>query len=143
MRGLRRHEEKHGLADDRRTLINRYMVELADSPEPDEAPPAEEPPERKQHLTGLVVLEPEAVADPAPAPDLTPAPIVFHTVPPPPEQREGGEISVSPGPEQREGGEVSVDAFRQTLEHVERLSAQLAAARNESSRWRAQLAMHR
>jgi hypothetical protein len=129
MRGLRRHEEKHGLADDRRTLINRYMVELADSPEPDEAPPAEEPPERKQHLTGLVVLEPEAVADPAPAPDLTPAPIVFHTVPPPPEQREGGEISV--------------DAFRQTLEQVERLSAQLAEARSEASRRRAQLAMRR
>jgi hypothetical protein len=86
--------------DDRRTLVHRYTVDQADSPEP--------------------LPEPETPADP------TPAPSVLNLVP--------------PAPERRDGGEVSVDVFRQTLEHVVRLSAQVAEAREEFSRRRERLA---
>jgi len=120
MRGLRRHEDKHGLDDNRRTLIHRYMVEQADSPEPDKTPPPAPPQEPIEHLIDLPVLESETPGDPAPAPSL---------------------ILVPPAPERREGGEVSVDVFRQTLGHVVRLSAQVAEAREEGSRRREQLTM--
>lgn len=119
VRGLRRHQDVHGLDDGRRTLVHRYTVDKADPPEPDETRSAQ-PPEPVERLIDLAVAEPETPADPAPAPS------VLNLVP--------------PAPERREGGEVSVDVFRQTLEHVVRLSAQVASAREEFSRRRERLA---
>lgn len=110
----------HGLDDGRRTLVHRYTVDQADPPEPDETPRSAQPPEPVERLIDLAVAEPETPADP------TPAPSVLNLVP--------------PAPERREGGEVSVDVFRQTLEHVVRLSAQVASAREEFSRRRERLA---
>lgn len=112
MRGLRRHADEPGLDDDRRTLIHRYMVDRAQQPD------------TVEQVIDLAVHEPEPPADPTPAP--TSAPTVLDLVP--------------PAPERREGGEVSVDVFRQTLEHVVRLSAQVAEAREECRSRRERLA---
>jgi hypothetical protein len=111
MRGLRRHQHEPGLDDDRRTLIHRYMVEPA-QPKP--------PVEHIGRVIDLVVPEPEAPADPIPARS------VLDLVP--------------PAPERREGSELSVKAFRQTLEQVVRLSAQVAETRVECGRRRERLA---
>jgi hypothetical protein len=119
MRGLRRHQNEPGLDDDRRTLIHRYMVDQADSPEPDATPRPAQPPEPVERLIVSAVPVSETPADP------TPAPSVLDLVP--------------PAPELREEGEVSVDVFRQTLEHVVRLSGQVASAGEECSRRRERL----
>lgn len=118
MRGLRRHQNEPGLDDDRRTLIHRYMVDQADSPEPDATPPPAQPQEPVERLVVSAVPVAETPADPIPAPSV----------------REVGEVS---------GGEVSVDVFRQTLEHVVRLSGQVASAGEECSRRRERLTMLR
>jgi hypothetical protein len=122
MRGLRRHANEPGLDDDRRTLIHRYMVDEAQQKD------------TVEQVIDLAVPEPEPPADPIPPP--TPAPSVLDLVPPAPERLD----LVPPAPERREGGEVSVDVFRQTLEHVVRLSAQVAEAREECRSRRERLA---
>lgn len=118
MRGLRRHQDAPGLDDDRRTLIHRYMVDRAQQQD------------AAEHVVDPVVPEPEMPAQ------TTPALSVLDLVPPAAERRE----LVPPPRQRREGGEVSVAAFRQTLEHVVRLSAQVAEAREEYSRRRERLA---
>lgn len=65
MRGLRRHEDKQGLDDNRRTLIHRYMVEKEEPPELELVSPVTAL-ARKQP-TGPPVLELKAIADPAPS----------------------------------------------------------------------------
>jgi hypothetical protein len=118
MRGLRRHADEPGLDDDRRTLIHRYMVDEAQQQD------------TVEQAIDLAVPEPEPPADP------TPAPTVLDLVPPAPERSD----LAPPAPEHREGSEVSVDVFRQTLQHVVRLSAQVAEAREECRSRRERLA---
>jgi hypothetical protein len=65
MRGLRRHEDKQGLDDNRRTLIHRYMVEKEEPPElelvsPVTALASEQP-------ASPPVLELKVIADPVPS----------------------------------------------------------------------------
>lgn len=129
MKGLRRQKDTQGLAENRRTLIHRYMVDLDEPPEPKlEAQPSRQPQEPID-LIEPAVSEPEAPTSPAPALGLVQVePGVLHPVPP------------AAAPERREGGEVSVDVFRQTLEHVVRLSEQVAEARDGCSRGRERLA---
>ena len=121
MRGLRRHQDEPVLDDGRRTLVHLYTVDPADLPEPDETPRSAQPQETVKRLIDLAVPVSEAPADP------TPTPSVLNLVRPAPERR-------------HQGGEVSIDVFRQTLEHVVRLSAQVAEAREECSRRRERLA---
>lgn len=64
MRGLRRHEDKHGLDDNRRNLIHRYMVEKEEPPELELVSPA--PALASEQPAGPPVLELKA-ADPAPS----------------------------------------------------------------------------
>lgn len=70
MRRSRRQGDKHGLDDDRRTLIHRYMVDEEGPPEPELNPPtliSKQPRQQVEPLVDHAVLESEVQVDPGAA----------------------------------------------------------------------------